>query len=192
MTRFPITNYYHLHFSTTPNNQLVPTVTHTYFSTKFRNIFNFIETFTHDQPDTCDTIIQNSTNYVATLPTGNIGYIEVPITNEKPKHYQFHDLNSLVHNFAQTFHSEITEPIVPTNYAPHYIEDTSHHPQFSLNQIYMTYSSRTSKIPNSLYNVQPSSHTTKPRIFSSFPYTKENLKSNNKFKFQFSDLTNRQ
>ena len=33
---------------------------------------------------TCATIIQNSTNYFATLPPGLIGYIEVPITSGKP------------------------------------------------------------------------------------------------------------
>ena len=44
-----------------------------------------MEVFTDDKPDTGATIIQNSTNHIATLPTGHIGYIEVPITNEKPK-----------------------------------------------------------------------------------------------------------
>ena len=57
------------------------TVPHTYFSTKFRTTFNFIEIFTDDKTDTCATIIQNSTNHVPTLPTGHIGYIEFPITN---------------------------------------------------------------------------------------------------------------
>ena len=52
-----------------------PTVPHTYFSTKFRTTFTFKETFTTDKPDTCATIMQNSTNHVATLPTGNIGYL---------------------------------------------------------------------------------------------------------------------
>ena len=42
--------------------------------------------FTDDKPDTCATLIQNSTNHIATLPTGHIGYI-VPITNEKPNYY---------------------------------------------------------------------------------------------------------
>ena len=47
-------------------------------------------------------------------------------------------------------------------------------------------------IPNQtspLYNVQPTSHTSEKRIFPSLPYTSENLKINNKFNFQFSDLT---
>ena len=47
-------------------------------------------------------------------------------------------------------------------------------------------------IPNQtspLYNVQPTSHTSEKRIFPSLPYTSEKLKFNNKFNFQFSDLT---
>ena len=47
-------------------------------------------------------------------------------------------------------------------------------------------------IPNQtspLYNVQPTSHTSEKRMFPSLPYTSENLRFNNKFNFQFSDLT---
>ena len=85
IAHFPINNYYNLHFSTTSQNQFFPTIRHTYFSSKFRTTYSFIEVFTHDKPKNCATIIQNSTNHVATLPTGHIGYIEVPITEEKPK-----------------------------------------------------------------------------------------------------------
>ena len=48
-----------------------------------------------------------------------------------------------------------------------------------------------SEIPNqtSLYNVQPTSHTSEKRILPSLPYTSENPKFINKFNFQFSDLT---
>ena len=49
--------------------------------------------------------------------------------------------------------------------------------------------SDTPPVPSSLYNVQPTSHTSKPRVFPSLPYTTENLKVINKFNFQFSDLT---
>ena len=48
-------------------------VPHIYFSTNIRTTFNFIEIFTDDKPDTCATLIQNSTNHIATLPTGQIG-----------------------------------------------------------------------------------------------------------------------
>ena len=70
------------------------------------------EVFTDDKPDICSTVIQNSTNHVATLPKGHIGYIGVPITNEQPKYYQVNDLNTLVHNVAHTYHPGITEPIL--------------------------------------------------------------------------------
>ena len=40
-----------------------------------------------------------------------------------------------------------------------------------------------------LHIVQPTSHTSEKRIFSSLPYTSENLNFINKFNFQFSDLT---
>ena len=62
IAHFTIKNYYNLHFTTTPQNQFFPTISHTYFSTKFRTTFNFIEIFTDDKPDTCATNIQNSTN----------------------------------------------------------------------------------------------------------------------------------
>ena len=38
-----------------------------------------------------------------------------PITNEKPEHYQVHDINFSVHNVEHTYRPELTEPIVPTN-----------------------------------------------------------------------------
>ena len=49
----------------------------------------------------------------------------------------------------------------------------------------------TDSLPHSpsLYNVQPTSHSSKQRVFPSLPYSPENLKFINKFNFQFSDLT---
>ena len=85
VAHFPMKNYYNLHFATSPKNQFFPTLPHTYFSSKFRTTFNFAEIFTDDKPDICSTIVQNSTNHIATLPKGHIGYIEVPITNEQPE-----------------------------------------------------------------------------------------------------------
>ena len=95
IAHFPIKNYHNLHFTTTPQNHFFPTVPHTYFATKFRTNFNFIKVFTDKKPDICATIIQNTSKHVATLPTGHIGYIEVPITNEKPKFYQVNEINTL-------------------------------------------------------------------------------------------------
>ena len=188
IAHFPINNYYNLHFSTTPQKQFFPTISHTYFSSKFRTTFNFIEVFTDDKPDTCATIIQNSTNHIATLPTGHIGYIEVPITNEKPKYYQVNDINTLIHNVTHTYHPEITEIIPPTNYSTTTEQQPIPPTQFSLNQVYMTDADSLPHSP-SLYNVQPTSHSSKPRVFPSLPYSPENLKFINKFSFQFSDLT---
>ena len=164
IAHFPIKNYYNLHFTTTPQNQFFPTIPHTYFSTKFRTTFNFIEVFTNDHPDTCATIIQNSTNHIATLPTGHIGYIEVPITNEKPKYYQVNDINTLVHNVAHTYHPDITEIIPRTNYSTQNDTETVSSPQFSLHQIYLT-NSDNPPTTSPIYNVQPTSHTSKPRVF---------------------------
>ena len=84
IAHFPIKKYYNLHFTTTPQNRFFPTIPHTYFSTKFRTTFNFIEVLTDDEPDTCATITQNSTNHIATLPTlptRHFRYIEVPMKN---------------------------------------------------------------------------------------------------------------
>ena len=41
---------------------------------------------------------------------------------------------------------------------------------------------------SSLYNVQPTSHTSKPETFPSLPFVTENLKFIIKCNFQFSDL----
>ena len=135
IAHFPIKNYYNLHFTTTQENHFFPTIPHTFFATKFRTTFNFIEIFTDKKPDIWATIIQNTSKHVATLPTGHIGYIEVPITNEKPKFYQVNDINTLMHNVTHTYHPEITEPIPQTNYIVRYDDPATPTPQFSLHQI---------------------------------------------------------
>ena len=111
----------------------------------------------------------NSTNHIATQPTGHIGYIEVPITNEKPKHYQVNNLNTLIHNVTHTYHPEYTELIPPTNYSTTTEQQTIFPTQFSLNQVYMT---DTNSLPHSssIYNVQPTSHSSQQRVFPSLPY----------------------
>ena len=72
-------NYYNLHFATPPTNHFFPAIPLSYVSSKFRTKCNFIEIFTVDKPDICSTIIQNSTNHVATLPKGHFDHIEVPL-----------------------------------------------------------------------------------------------------------------
>ena len=122
------------------------------------------------------------------MPTGHFGYIEVPITNEKPKYYQVNVINILVYSVAHTYHPDIIEIIPQTNYNTQNDTETVSSPQFSLHQIYMTNSDNPSTT-SPIYNVQPTSHTSKPRVFPSLQYTTENIKSINKFHFQFSDLT---
>ena len=127
-------------------------------------------------------------NHNATLPTGNIGYIEPPIQNEEPKYYQVNDIKTLIHNVAHTYHPDITELIPQTNYSSqNHTESVLCH-QFSLHQVYMT-DPITEPIHSSIYNLQLIPHTSKPRIFPSLPYTQENLKFINKVNFQISDLT---
>ena len=63
---------------------------------------------------------------------------------------------------------------------------SSHH--FSSPQIYKT-NSDTLHIKSQIYNVQPTSHTSKLRVFPSLLYTTENLKYINKCNFQSSDIT---
>ena len=130
----------------------------------------------------------NSTNHIATQPTGHIGYIEVPITNEKPKYYQVNNLKPLIHNVTHTYHPKTTELIPPTKYSTTTEQQTIFPTQFSLNQVYMT---DTNSLPHSssIYNVQPTSHSSQQRVFPSLPYSPENLKFIQKFNFQFSDLT---
>ena len=116
----------------------------------------------------CNYFSENTSKHVALLPTGHYGYIEVPITNEKPKFFQVSDINNLIHNVTHTYHPEITEPFPQTNYIIHYDDHTTPPPQFSLHQIYMTHFD----IPNQtspLCNVQPTSHTSETRIFPSLP-----------------------
>ena len=166
---FPIKNYHNLHFTTTPQNHFFPSVPHTYFATKFRSNFNFIEVFTDDKPDICATIIQNTSKHIAILPTGHIGYIEVPITDEKPKFFQVNDINTLIHNVTHTYHPDITEPLPQTNYIVQYDDPTTPPPQFSLHQIYMT----NNDIPNQtspIYNVQPTSNTSEKHFAFSLLY----------------------
>ena len=168
IAHFPIKNYYNLHYATTPKNPFFPTIPHTYFYSKFRTTFNFIEGFTDDKNDIRYTIIQNSTNHIETLPKGHIGYLEVPITNEQPKYYQVNDINSLVHNVAHTYHPDITEPIPSSNYntSTQDIPSSSNH--FSLHQINMTPPTLNDTPHSNIYNVQPTSDTSRSRSFPTY------------------------
>ena len=162
--------YYNLHFATTPKKQIFPTKPHTYFSSKVRTTFNFIEVFTDDKPESCSTILQNSTKHIATLPKGHIGYIEVPITNEQPYYYEVNDLNTLVHNVAHTYHPDITGPIQFSYYNKPTQGIPSSSNLFSLHQIYMTPPTLHYTPHSNIYNLQPTSDTPKSRTFPTLPY----------------------
>ena len=99
---------------------------------------------------------------MATLPTGQIGYIEVPITNEKSIYYQGNDINTLINNVTHTYHPEITE-VIPQQITLQYKNDTVPFHQIPLNQIFMT-NSDTPPINSSLYNLQLTSHTSNPTL----------------------------
>ena len=120
---------------------------------------------------------------------GHIGYIEVPITNEQPKYYQVNDLNTLVHKVAHTYHPYIAEPIPLSNYNTPTQEIPSSSNHFSLHQFYVTSPTLHETLHSNIYIVQPTSDTPKSRNFPTLPYSKDNLKFINKFKFHFSDLT---
>ena len=78
----------------------------------------------------------------------------------------------------------MTELVPQTNYSLQYNGDTVPSHQFPLHQVYMTISD-TPPATSPIYNLQPTSHTSKPRIL---PYTTENLNFVNKFNFHYSDL----
>ena len=131
---------------------------------------------------------KSCTNHVATLPTEQLGYIEVSITNEKPKHYQVYDINTLIRNNTHTNLPDITGRIPQTNYSLQDIRESVPFNHFSLHQVFVT-NFDTPLVTSPLYNVQPGSNTSKPRIFPSLPDTTDNLKIINKFNFQFPNLT---
>ena len=68
-----------------------------------------------------------------------------------------------MHNVTHTYHPEITELIPQTNYSLQYNDNTVPSHQFSLHQTYMTNSDTPPKT-SPIYNVQPTSHISKPRI----------------------------
>ena len=88
----------------------------------------------------------------------------------KTRYYKVNDTNTLIHIFAHSYHPDIAELIPQTNYAWKYNTESVTTHQFLQHQVYVT-ESITKPITSSLYNVQPTSHTSKPRIFPSLPKT---------------------
>ena len=52
-----------------------------------------------------------TTVHMASLPTGILGYIELPITTVKPCLYKFFDIRTLIHPVVHTYHPQRFEPI---------------------------------------------------------------------------------
>ena len=61
----PIKKLSYTSFYNYTTKPFLPFNTHTYFATKFRTNFIFIEVFTDNKPDICATIIQNTSKHVA-------------------------------------------------------------------------------------------------------------------------------
>ena len=91
------------------------------------------------------------------LPTRRQKFHSTREGNLEQSHYHGTDINT-IHNVTHTYHPAITEIIPQTNYSSQYKEDTGSFHQFSLHQVYMTNSDTPTKT-HSLYNVQPTSHT---------------------------------
>ena len=121
------------------------------------------------------------------LPKGNVGYIEIPVTFEKPPHYQVNDVNTLIHSIIHTYHPDITEPQNPSEYVCMDIQQqcSKHKTQPHINRIQIN--DQIINIPTTqiIQNVQPSSPLKK--TFPPLPYSEENLKFIKKFNFQYSD-----
>ena len=177
--------------STTLNNkQIFPSIPHTYFSSKFNRTFSFIEllTKTGKEQNTCSSLIQNFTSNIATIPKGNIGYIEIPVTIEKPPYYQVNDVNTLIHSIIHTYHPDLTEPQKPSEYICMDIQQQNYNSiQPHINRIHIN--DKTFNIPVTpvIQNVQPTSVIKK--TFPPLPFTEENQNFIKKFNFQFSDLS---
>ena len=114
---FLIENYPNLHFELEDNTKLIPSIPYQYFLQIFKNIFHFLDVIVNvKNKDSCSTVIQNFTSHPATLPRGNIGYIEIPITQTTPPHYRVHDVNSLILPVIHAYQPDTTIPIRQNDY----------------------------------------------------------------------------
>ena len=53
---------------------------------------------------------KSNTIQIATLPTGIIGYLDIPLTTMKPSDYRIRDLNAHNHSVVHTCHPNIAQP----------------------------------------------------------------------------------
>ena len=162
---FPIQPTLPLTFKTSDNEVIFPSTPHPFFNTRFNSTFNFLQVYQNvkTEPSTCSVIIQIITHHSATLTPGYIGYIEVPATNIQPSRYKVNDVNSLIHSVFHSYYPDLSEPKPPRR------RSSLRNPQIEIN------------------NLQPSQILTRP--LPPLPYSPDTQQFLNKFKFQYSDVS---
>ena len=162
---FPIQPTLPLTFETSDNEIIFPSTPHPFFNTRFNSTFNFLQVYqnVNTEPSSCSVIIQNITHHSATLTPGYIGYIEVPATNIQPSHYKVNDVNSLIHTVFHSYYPDLSEPKLPRR------RSSLRNPHVEIN------------------NLQPSKILTRP--LPPLPYSPDTQQFPNKFKFQYSDVS---
>ena len=162
---FPIQPTLPLTYKTSDNDVIFPSTPHPFLNTRFNSTFNFLQVYQNikTEPISCSVIIQNITHHSAILNRGYIGYIEVPATNNKPLHYKVNAVNSLIHTVFHSYYPNLSERKPPLR-------------RSSLRK------------PNvEVHNLQPSQILTRP--LPSLPYSPDTQQFLNKYKFQYSDVT---
>ena len=162
---FPINPTLPLTFKTSDNEVIFPSTPQPFFITRFNSTFNFLQVYQNfkTEPSNCSVIIQNITHHSAILAPGYIGYIEVPATNIQPTHYKVNDVNSLIHTDFHSYYPDLSEPKPPRR------RSSLRNPQVEI------------------HNLQPSQILTRP--LPPLPYSPDTQQFLNKFKFQYSDVT---
>ena len=163
---FPIQPTLPLTFKTSDNEVIFPSTPHPFFNTRFNSTFNFLQVYQNNntEPSSCSVIIQNTTHHSATLTPGYIGYIEVPATNIQPSHYKVNDVNSyFTHTVFHSYYLDLSEPKPPRR------RSSLRNPHVEIN------------------NLQPSQVLTRP--LPPLPYSPDTQQFLNKFKFQYSDVS---
>ena len=69
-----------------------------HFVSKLKRDFSFMDILSKISENSCSVSIKNSTRRMATIPTGVLKNIEIPITTVKPCHYRISDINTLIHS----------------------------------------------------------------------------------------------
>ena len=134
--------------------------------------------------DSCSTVIQNFTSHSATLPRGNIGYIEIPIIQTTPPYYRVQDVNSLIHSVLHTNHPDTTIPIKQNDYTDmNFCTRVILHSLLEINKIEINNKTLQLPIPSVTGNLRPSDKIGED--FPLLPYTAENQQFIKKINFEY-------